>query len=53
MSWENFTIVWDIHPKNTLMIITPDQWQHEGGGFDIKMEVHRPTAFTHQERVTA
>lgn len=48
MDWENFTFLWDLHPKFPLKIVTSKEWVHSGGGYD-KHGFCIPTAFTRQK----
>ena len=48
ISWQTFSVRWDIHPKKPLKIIIKEQWIKEGGGFDVDLGYHYPHAFTKQ-----
>ena len=47
-SLNDFTFQWDIHPVNPLKVITPFQWESEGGQFDSVTGLRTPPAFTRQ-----
>jgi len=47
-SLNDFTFQWDIHPVNPLKVITPFQWEAEGGTFDVVTGLRTPPAFTRQ-----
>ena len=48
MSWKTFSYVWDVSPTDPLKVITEDQWDEEGGGYDVMTGIKSPSAFTHQ-----
>jgi len=48
MRWDNFTDVWDIHPKHGLTIIRKEAWVREGGGYDSETGSCYPHAFTYK-----
>lgn len=47
---DDFTFQWDIHPKNPLKVITPFQWEQEGGKHDPITGMRDPAAFTRQPK---
>ncbi len=51
ISYHSFTWQWDVHPKDITKIILKEHWVKEGGGFDVELGVHSPTAFTKQEEL--
>lgn len=49
LRWDNFSSVWDIHPRDITKIVLKEHWLKEGGGFDLEVGSHFPTAFTEQK----
>lgn len=49
MTWHTFTFNWDISPSNFFKVITVDEWEAEGGKFDMVTGRHYPPAFTKQQ----
>ena len=50
ITWDNFASRWDVHPQDIKKIVLKEHWVKEGGGFDVEMGTHSPTAFTEQKR---
>lgn len=49
LRWDNFSTVWDVHPKDITQIVLKEHWFKEGGGIDVELGTHSPTAFTNQK----
>jgi len=60
MNWKTYTFNWDVAPIDPLKIISPFEWESNGGTFEDvmvqgddgvirKQRICSPTAFTHQE----
>ena len=51
MFWKDFTFDWDVSPKDPLKLISPYEWNEEGGRhviLDSKTRICDPSAFTKQ-----
>jgi len=49
LRWDNFSNVWDVHPKDITKIVLKEHWFREGGGIDTELGTKAPTAFTSQK----
>ena len=49
INWNNFTMNWDLHPKDVKKIVIKEHWAREGGSFDNDVGSCLPTAFTNQK----
>jgi hypothetical protein len=49
LTYTEFSTRWDIHPKSLTQMVIKEHWVKEGGGFDLELGSHYPTAFTEQK----
>lgn len=60
-TFDEFTFTWDLAPDDPLKVVTPFEWESNGGQFTEVMELCddgiarpkrlcKPTAFTHQDK---